>query len=112
MALTVQYVVDRVREVLNDAAGDRYTDPQLFAYIGEAYRIARRIRPDIFVYQYGTPITAPTSLGQRLVTPDSVAEAVAHYVTGRAEFRDDEFSVDGRAMALMGKFESVLIKGV
>jgi hypothetical protein len=112
MALTVQYVVDRAREVLNDADGTRYTDPQLFAYIGEAYHIARRVRPDMFVYRYGSTINAPTALTDVLRTPDSVAEAVAHYVTGRAEFRDDEFSVDGRAMSLMGKFESVLIKGV
>jgi hypothetical protein len=112
MALTVQYVVDRAREVLNDADAVRYTDAQLFAYIGEAYRIVRRIRPDVFVYRFGSTINAPTALTDVLRVPDTIADAVSHYVTGRAEFRDDEFAVDGRAMTLMSKFESVLIKGV
>lgn len=111
MALTVGFVTARAREVLNDAANDRYTLPQLYSYVLEAYLIARRVRPDLFVYQLTTPIVAPVAEAEPLRLPDIYAEALANYVCGRAELRDDEFAVDGRAMTLMKSFESALISG-
>lgn len=112
MALTVQYVVSRVREVLNDRDGDRYLDSEIFAYIGEAYQIARRVRPDLFIYRFAQPIVAPTALSDTLLVPDIYADAVSHYAAGRSELRDDEFAVDGRSMTLAGKFESILMRGL
>lgn len=50
--------------------------------------------------------------GTMVPLPDQFFSALVYYVAGRAELRDDEFAVDGRAMTLAGALKSKLIQGV
>lgn len=112
MARKVKDVFSRVREVLNDAAGARYTDPQLFGYLNDAVIEARSIRPDIFIGQYAAPIVDVTDPEADFPLPDQFFPAVCFYVSGRAELRDDEFAIDGRAMTLLSAYGKKLVSGV
>lgn len=106
--------IERAREILQDAAGIRYPDAQLVAYLNEGIVAVRRVRPDIFIGQYTTPVPQITeaTLTSPLPTPDSLFQGLAEYIAGRAELRDDEFAVDGRAMILREQLQRVLLQGV
>lgn len=111
---TGQRAIDRAREILQDAAGVRYTTAQLVAYLNEGIVSARRVRPDLFVGAYSTPLTQFTeaTLANLLPTPDSIFVGLAQYIAGRAELRDDEFAVDGRAMTMEARLDRVLLQGI
>ena len=113
MPFTGQRVIDRAQEILQDTAGVRYPIADLVDYLNEGIVAIRRVRPDLFIGQYTTPLTAVTegTLANALPTPDSVFEGLAYYVAGRAELRDDEFAVDGRAMTMMGRLNTNLLQG-
>jgi len=112
MAYKVQDVVDRALVILQDAKMVRYTEPQLLALVNDAIELAYDTRPDLRVGQYGTPFTPLTALTQDFPLPSRFVSPVADYVAGRAELRDDEFALDGRAMALSGVLTRVLLSGV
>lgn len=113
MPYTGQRALDRAYEILQDD-GTRYPRAQLIAFLDEGIVAVRRVRPDIFVGRFGAPLPQVTeaTINDPLPTPDSVFEGLAHYVAGRAELRDDEFAVDGRAMTLRGQLTQTLLQGV
>lgn len=110
---TGQRALDRAYEILQDD-GTRYPRAQLIAYINEGIAAVRRVRPDVFIGQYTVPLPQITegTLASPLPTPDSMFEALAYYTAGRAELRDDEFAVDGRAMTMIGRLQATLLQGV
>lgn len=113
MPFTGQRALDRAYEILQDN-GTRYLRPQLIAFLNEGIAAVRRVRPDLFIGQYTTPLPQVTegTINDPLPTPDSVFEGLAHYIAGRAELRDDEFAVDGRAMTLKSQLTQTLLQGV
>lgn len=111
MARTVGDMLSRVRETLQDLAGTRYPQPQLLGYMNDAVLEARSIRPDLFVGAYDLEITDVVETTAPFPLPDQFFPAVCFYVAGRAELRDDEFAVDGRAMTLLSTFGKKLIAG-
>lgn len=117
MARTVQQMLDRVYETLQDMRRVRYPVAQLIGYLNDAVIEARSIRPDLFVGVYDDAIVdvpVPVALGAPIPfpLPDQFFPAVCYYVTGRAEMRDDEFAVDGRAATLLSTFGKKLVTGV
>lgn len=112
MARTVQAVVDRVREILQDANGVRYPEAELRGYIVDAIVEARSVRPDLFVASYQTPLPDSLALADPLHLPDQFFTTVCYYVSGRAELRDDEWAVDGRAMTLLKTLTQKLTTGM
>lgn len=110
---TGQRVIDRAREILQDVAGVRYPTAQLVAFLNEGIVAARRVRPDLFIGTYTDPIPQVTeaTLGDVLPTPPTIFVGLAQYVAGRAELRDDEFAVDGRAMTMEARLDRVLLQG-
>lgn len=109
---TVGDVLKRVREILQDAAGTRYTTEELIAYLNEAVLEVRSIRPDLFVFKFQTGLPEVLDPAEPFPLPDMCFVAVCYYVAGRAELRDDEFAVDGRAMTLMSALTRKLTQGV
>lgn len=105
-------VIARVRDIVQDEDGVRYTDAELLRYISDAQRRGRSVRPDLFVGSYGDPILEITDVNTDLYLPDQFVEATALFVAGRAEIRDDEFAVDGRAAQLVGALTQKLLQGV
>jgi hypothetical protein len=112
MARTVQAVIDRVGEILQDADHVRYPVPQLIQHVVDAITHARAVRPDLFVASYTTPLPDTLTLTQDLPLPDQFFVAVCYYVVGSAELRDDEFAVDGRAMTLQQALTKKLVSGM
>lgn len=112
MARTVQAVLTRVRELVQDDDGTRYTDAQLCAHTVDAIQIARSLRPELFVGEYLTALPDTLTPGDTLPLPDQLFAAVSYYVAGSAELRDDEFAVDGRAITLQGAYTKKLISGM
>lgn len=111
MARTVADVLSRVQETLQDLAGVRYPQTQLIGYLNDAVLEARSIRPDLFIGVFEVPIEDVVDPAAPFPLPDQFFPAVCFYVSGRAELRDDEFAVDGRAMTLLSSFGKKLIAG-
>jgi len=110
---TFQQIIDDARVVLNDVitASDvtpRYTEAQLLGYARTALVEARRIRPDLFLSNMTDPFPTFTAASTVPISEDYLLPLV-DYVISRAELRDDEFAVDGRAGALYQKFKAGLL---
>jgi uncharacterized protein DUF6682 len=112
MARTVQDVLDRASVILQDVAFARYTSPQLLGFVNDAIIEARSVRPDLFVGLYLTDTPQVTVVTDPIPVSDQFFAAICYYVSGRAELRDDEFAVDGRAMTLMSAFTKKLVGGM
>lgn len=84
----------------------------MIRFINDAIVEARSVRPDLFVGGYLSATPQVTVVGNAIPLPDQFFVSLVYYITGRAELRDDEFAVDGRAMTLAGAFKSKLIQGV
>lgn len=106
---TFQDVIDDVRVVLQDADGTRYTSPELMSYANDGVQEGFRLRPDFLLGQYTASATVYTAT-DTIPFPTGYQMLLKHYVCYRAELRDDEYSVDGRAAALLGRFQSEMTK--
>jgi hypothetical protein len=109
--MTVRWVSDlliRVRAVLQDEDQDSYRYPtsDLVGYLNDFVLEAKRFRPEVFI---GTFTLDPQPISVvpmdystvAFPLPLSMFTAACDYVAGRAEVRDDEYAVDGRAMTFM-----------
>ena len=105
---TVQNIIDEARVILQDAAKTRYSDTQLVTHCNYALYTANRLRPDLFFSSIGTAQTALVA-GSTFPLPPQFEPVVSNYVASRAELRDDEYSVDGRAAALLAEFKNALL---
>lgn len=110
---TFKQITDDARVVLNDQMASassvvRYTEAQLLGYARSALIDARRIRPDLFLSNLTGAFPAFT--GESTVPlPEDYLIPLVDYVIGRAELRDDEFSADGRAGAMIQKFKAGML---
>lgn len=93
------------RVILNDAAGDRYTDAQLVSDLNNAISMTKMLRPDVFILGEALPEFTAADLVQVPATdfplPEIFYQSFVYFLAGNAELRDDEFAVDGRAMTLL-----------
>ena len=110
---TFQSIIDEARVLLNDEAMDestvtRYTATQLLGYARQGLVEARRVRPDLFLSNL-TGAFPTYTVDYTVPMPEEYHVCLADYITHRAELRDDEFAVDGRASALYQKFKAGLM---
>lgn len=97
------------RVILNDAAGDRYTDDQLVSDLNNAISMTKMLRPDVFILGEPLPEFTAADLGvlptpTDFPLPEIFYQSFVYYLAGNAELRDDEFAVDGRAMTLLSAY--------
>lgn len=96
--MTYQDVVDLARLPLNDADKDRYDDPALFGYAQSGVLLLLDRRPDLFFGNYANlPDVLGQAIGEDVPIADRYQQALADYITARAETHDDEHVVSGRA---------------
>jgi hypothetical protein len=125
---TIDQVVQQARTLLQDtvetvASSYRYSDQDIMDNFNGAMIEARRLRPDLFLaYGLRTPLPLYTlaDLGNPSASPPVASTAfpldeqyfmaAVYYVVGRAELREDTFSDNSRAIALMNKFTSQLMQ--
>ena len=112
MARTVQDLITRVQQILQDNDGVRYpVNTDLLPLVVDMVHTARSVRPDLFVAVYGTAIPDAFALADPFLLPDQFFRSAAYFLSGNAELRDDEFAVDGRAMVLKEAFTKKLVTG-
>lgn len=116
MALTIGGLLGEARVLLGDTQGTpttRYTDTDLVDAFNDALIQARAKRPDAFlafglrntIPQYAMPGDTSTAFPlDAMFYP-----AFLYYIVGRSELREDTFSNDNRAVAMMNKFVSQLL---
>jgi hypothetical protein len=110
---TFQQIINDARVLLNDQVlfedvTPRYTETQLLGYAQQAITEARRIRPDLFLANLTGAFPTYTAQQAAPISDDYIVPLV-DYVVARAEMRDDEFAVDGRAAGMFQKFKAGLL---
>jgi hypothetical protein len=100
---TLQDIINSVRVDLQDVDATRYTNSQLLGFANDGIQEAFRKRPD---FRLGSYKSATTTYGltDQVPIPVQYQSLLIFYITGRAEMRDDEYAVDGRAAQLLGLF--------
>jgi hypothetical protein len=118
MARTIGELTAEARVLLNDvipiSGSPRFSDADLVTTLNDAIVQIRTKRPDAFlrfglrraVPAYALPADADTALP----VDDMFYAPMLYYVVGRSELVEDTFSDDGRAISLMNKFVSQLLK--
>ena len=117
MAYTIGGLLTDARNVLNDtiqvSGAFRYSDQELINAFNDGMQMARAKRPDAFLDMgLRTPVpqyqTTDTNTAFPLDT--TYYPALLFYVVGRTELKEDTFTDDNRAVVLMNKFVSLLLK--
>ena len=106
---TLQNVIDSARVVLQDADKVRYSDAQLLGYANDGIVLGFKYRPDFRLGQY-TVALGDLGASDQVPFPVQYQQLLEYYVVSSAELRDDEYSQDGRAAALLGLFEKEMKK--
>lgn len=108
MPKSVDDALTDARVILNDSAGDRYTDAQLVSDFNSAISMTKMLRPDAFKLGEVLPEVVVADLQQEPATdfplPEIFYQSFIYFLAGTAELRDDEFAVDGRAMTLLAAY--------
>lgn len=108
MPKSIDDALTDARVILNDAAGDRYTDDDLVSDLNSAISMTKMLRPDTFKLGEALPEFTTADLEQIPATdfplPEIFYQSFVYYLAGNAELRDDEFAVDNRAMTLLAAY--------
>lgn len=107
---TLSDLVTEVREFLQDEVVPyRFSDDRIYRLLNNAFGEAYRIRPDIFI---GVDFVLPSYTSADSATDFPLDRqyfpAFVDFVVGTIEMADDEFTVDGRATAMLNIFQSRL----
>jgi len=114
MSRTYSDVITRVRRIVQDedATGYRYPDASLVDSVNDAILEVRRVRPELFLRVSFNPVDV--LLADIAVTDlpieDMYFQSLVYMTAGYQMLRDDEFSVDSRAVNLLNKGVAQLIK--
>jgi len=115
---TVGALLAEARSLLNDtvpiSGSPRFTDSDLVSIVNEALLQIRSKRPDAwltFGLRKSVPTyTMPGNAATVLPIEDQFYSPLLFYVVGRSELIEDTFADNGRAITLVGKFTSLLLK--
>ncbi len=105
---TIQAVLDLARDPLNDADKVRYSDADLLKFANAAIRRIYQVRPDLRFGAYTTPVT-DLVISSVFPLPAEYAQAVADYITFRAESRDDEHVDSNRVTVFLNSFNQAIL---
>jgi hypothetical protein len=104
----VSDLIIAVRETLQDMDGDRYADLRIMRALNFGILETRRKRPDYWIGRYHEETQLLIDVTAAVSLPDDVLTAAITYAIGWIEMGDDEYSEDGRAVAMMKKFATDL----
>lgn len=104
---TMQSIVNDARKPLNDPELVTWKDAELFGYGLHGLRLLKGKRPDLF---FGLSSTVLDSLviGGTFPLDEFVIPAITDYITARAQFKDDEYAVQGAAAPFYALFKEAL----
>ena len=107
---TVQdYVQDARTLLLDKIAPYRYSDPSLLVALNLALLEGRRVRPDLFVYKYGSQVPAYGAVSGEVVPIEpQFRKAFVYGLAAHALARDQEDVQDQRSNTFMSVMMSIL----
>lgn len=101
-------IVFAVRSLAQDAvAPQRYSDEDIRAAVNNGLALSFRLRPDLYVTSHTMPVLTEDDTGE-LPLDAMYQPALAEHAAGWLMLRDDEYTTDGRAAALLGLFRTAL----
>ena len=113
MARTYSQVIERARRILQDedATNYRYSDQSLLDAVNDALLEVRRVRPDLFISTSFTVVDVlpGQEASAQIPIDDMYFQSLVYLTTGYQMLRDDEFSVDSRAVNLLNKGTAQLL---
>jgi hypothetical protein len=104
---TAQDIIDQARKPLVDTAKTRFSDTDALAYLNFGLMFLRGKRPDLFLGTLSGTMTALTLFGT-IPIEQQYHQALADYVTARAETHDDEAAMNARAATFFDMAAGVL----
>jgi len=115
MAWTISDAVTETRRLLQDTRSPfRFDDARLIQGLNQAMAETRRLRPDLFLgLDFNLPYytDAAADMAKAFPIDEMYFPSIVDYMVARQAFADDEFAVDGRAMAFVQKWQGNLIGG-
>lgn len=115
---TIERMLLDARAILNDVVpitgSVRYSDEDLIQAFNTALFEVRAKRPDAFLAMglriYLPLYRLPEDLAEPFPLDQIFYPLCVNYIVGRSELREDEFSEQGRAVALLNKFVTGLVQ--
>lgn len=101
--LSVTDVLSQARDILQDKTTPyRYDDTALLQGLNNGLLELRRVRPDAYIATFRDADEVPTLTTTDNLPVDQIFKpGLVFYVAGHASLRDDSYSEQGRAAALM-----------
>lgn len=113
MALDIvaDYVARARVILLDEVVPFRYPDEDLVEALNEGILEARKLRPDLFVGSFRSPLPSFSVTTTTAAVPIDPMYRVAfvYYMAGTTQLRDEENTQDSRASAFLTKFSSSLL---
>lgn len=117
MAATIPEVITEARKLLKDTreSSYRYNAEFLAGVLNSAFREMYRLRPDIFIAcceSIALPkYSADDTIDDTVEFPleEQFFQPCVWFIVGTVELGDDEFTLEGRAQALLTGFRQALI---
>jgi len=106
---TVEEIINGARRILQDEV-EPYRNPteDLLSFLNNSLYELKRIRPDAWLGQFGVDLpeyqNTPASLAETIPINPIFYQGLIYFVSGYAELKDDEYTVDGRAALLIQAF--------
>lgn len=112
MARTVGSCIQNARVILQDLQQPfRVSDDEMYSIFSNAVTEARRLRPDLFFASLRSPLLEYTSANATDAFPvdEQYYRAFVDYIVSEAETRNEEYTTDARAAAMLALFTQRLI---
>lgn len=119
-AKTYQDLITEARRLLQDTEDNRWSDDLLVGHLNQGLQVLSTIRPDAFYDLYSANslevprvVTGTAGTDEVALTSDFNLEMqfftpLVHFVVGSTELVEDEYTVDGRAAAMINLFRGML----
>lgn len=113
MARTYLQAINRARRIVQDtdSTSYRYSDDELMDSVNDALLEVRRVRPELFLASgfESEDVVFEDAGNTALPIEDFNFSALVYLTAGYQMLRDDEFSLDSRAVNLLNKGTAQLI---
>jgi hypothetical protein len=113
MARTYSQVIERARRILQDtdAANYRYPQQDLVDSVNDALLEVRRVRPDLFISSSFSvsDVELANIAAVNIPIESHYFQTLVYLTAGYQMLRDDEFSLDSRAVNLLNKGTAQLL---